>query len=307
MGKKYMKISTGLVAILIVALIVGLGFVFTNGFKTFTIANGQNEEQQIKVSGDASALCSLAPSLSLSIVDAYNKGTSTTATKYYSVDGASFTSTAPSSYAIGSKVKVMAINSSFIGTTFDLGKLPCGALPVELALPAYTAPTLAIYDDAYNKLADHTSGAGVNATKTSSGGMTTLSVKFTGNNQKTSGVMVYVVELSTSANISESGVKMYDSNGAALPIVKVPTFYTNTLTSPRVVAFEVPAIVGASAKTYTLSLTASTGKIVQGAVYTTAYVEQAFIDTNGQAGFGVENADGTSKALANFDYDVVLA
>lgn len=296
------------IGILLAVLLVGAGVV-TKGFQSFSIAGGDNTGTATVTQSTANTDCARDPTISLSVNDALNKGKSVTfgtAYRVKSATGTEYTSasyTAPAGYQVGDKVAVMLNASGYITQSFDPAEVPCGTSNFAYLLTAYQAPTVTVYQD-YTLLSNSLAGT-VNGSKISSG-TKQLTVKLSGNNQKSSGKMVYVVELSTTQNVSNTGVALYDKNGVAQKIVSVPGFYANHLSSPRVVAFELPAVVGGAEASYTLALTPSNNKMIQGAVYTRAYVEQAFIETDGTFSFGVEDADGTSKSLANFGYNFQL-
>lgn len=285
------------IAILAVFLVLGSLMLFGVGDQASLTGGNDNADGDVLSAG-----CNTAPTLSVSVKDALNQATAVTTGTLYSVNGEYFT-TAPS-FALGDEVQVIANASSYIDVLSEKVTMVCGANTLNLNIYDYTAPTIEIKED-NTVLSDAVTAGTVNGSALASGGSQTFDVVFTGHDKDTTGDFIYVVELSTTAKVS--AVNMYDANGNSLEVVSVPDFYTATLTSPKMVAFKVPAIVNAVEKAYKVTIVAKSGQTVEGAVYTTAYVGEPIVDTDGSfLPFAVENSDGTADYEATLDYDIFL-
>lgn len=247
--------------------------------------------------------CNTAPSLVESKFDDQQRGTAVTADANYLLNG-EYVGTSVSSFKAGDKVTVLYNSSSYIDTISEEITMVCGANNLRTYIKDYSAPTLSVLED-LTALTDNAAGGASNASGIAVGGSDTYTVRITGVDKDTSGQLVYVVELSVNTNVSS--VVMYDPSGSKLQTTDVPSFYSNTLSSPYRAAFIIPEVTDAIEKDYKLTVAAKSGKDIQGAVYTTAYVGQAFVEDDGSfTTFGVEQIDGDTKYEATFDYDFYI-
>ena len=287
---KVQKKNTIIGILIALLLVVSIGGAFM-----FSVGGDKAGDDSTKVStGD----CNTAPSLSDSIRNSFDVSSSVTVGKQYLVNG-EYYDTAPSTFAKGDKVQVLYNASSYIDMISQEIVLECGANSLINDIMPYQAPTIEIKED-NTVLSDSTAGSN-NASSIASGGSNTVDIFFTGHDKKTTGDFVYVVELDSKTDVSS--VTMYDLSGNELSTVDEPTFYTATLSSPKIVAFKVPAVNGAIEKQYKLSIVANSGKTIEGAVYTTGYVMEALSDEGKFYEDRVEDNDGIADYEATFDYD----
>lgn len=290
-GKSKMN-WTPVAVVLIVLLLGGVGY----------MAFGQN------IGGDNSIISNCPDStgvLTVNSFSALSQGSNVTPTLKVGVNGGTVSTTATSgttAFAVGDSLKIHASLSDYLDTVID-AKMTCGGL--TLANPMYYStsdnPSVRIKNDDGDFVSDNIAGATVNQTNLNLGETLVMDIEFQGTNLESSGDLIYVIELpaSTSANVTDIIM-----SGASK--VNVPSVHTTLNAGSKVVAFRVPAVVGADKKTYTLSILLGAGKDLGGGVYTDWYSEQAFIDTDGTVKFGVEDADGTAKYENTGDFDFLI-
>jgi hypothetical protein len=294
------KTQTWTIAIFGVVLLLVIGM--------FTGFGGLMSSTDTPVDADGNVIvttssCELAPSLTTNVKNAFAQATSVTTSEVYRVNGEYF-STLPS-LAKGDKVQILANASGYIDVLSDEVTIDCGANTVSLKTEQYTAPTIEVKED-NTQLTDSATGGAENGTAVTSGGSESFTYSIKGADKRTTGDMIVVIEAGKSQNVSL--INMYDSNGQTLEEVSVPDFYVETLTSPEVIAYKVPAVVGAVEKAYTINFVADSGDTITGAVYTTTYVGEPLAEDDGTfTPFGVANADGEADYEATFDYDFFLA
>lgn len=269
--------------------------VIAGGTYLFSIAPSEDDDDT------TTAGCRIVPTISLSSQDALEQGTAVTTTKSYSVNGVYF-ATAPT-FAEGDKVRVLFNASSYIDVLSDEITLSCGANQLPILIYDWSAPTMQIKED-NSVITDSVTAGTTNGSAIVSGGSETFEVCFTGTDKDSTGDFIYIVELGTTQNVST--INMY-SGTTNLDDEDVPEFYTDTLTSPATQGFLVPAIIGAKEVCYDMTIVAKSGKIIVGAVYTTAYVGEPLIEDDGSfIEYGVEQSDGDSDYEDTFDYDIFL-
>jgi hypothetical protein len=300
MNKKGMK--TGGVVLVILVSLVALMLLGLGGYFLY------NASQNVNVEGTTNPnLC--GDSTGVLTVNAINKLDQGTAIAGETItagveDGSVVTSvtSGTTAFAIGSKVKVLVSNSSFIDESFDF-VMPCGGyiLQAPLYASASTNPGVRIKNDDGDFMSDAIAGLTTNQTSLSAGETVNLEVEFQGVNKESTGDLIYIVELpaSTSANVTEI-------NMAGATKVNTPSVHTLQNAGSKVQAFKIPAVIGADKKTYVLSIVLSSGKIISGGVYTDWYSEQEFIDTNGQLAKGVQDSSGTAKYENTGDSDFYI-
>lgn len=284
-----------------VAIVVGLLLlaVFGGAITYFSYKQTASAEQVAQTTVVGGTDCNTAPTITVSAVDALQKGTTVTKSSTARVNG-EYVGSIPSTLKAGDKVELKLNASNYIDSIVPEFKVGCGNNLVNTQMFATDAVTLKLKDDA-TTLTDTAVGGANNMSALGLGGTDTVKVVFTGIDKKSSGDLVYVVEMGSNANVSD--ISMYDLTGKSLDEVDVPSFYVNTLASPAKQAFIVPAVVGAKEIEYKLTYTAKSGKDIRNAVYTTAYSEQAFVDTDGTFKVGVEDSLGNTKYEDTYDYD----
>lgn len=298
-----------------IAWVLGILLVTSIAFGAYQLSVGGEAKNKINedttvnlITGD----CNTAPTLSFAVRNALEQGTSVTTGAHYMVNGVYYGTSAPSSYSAGDKIQLILNASDYIDILTDEITLECGANKMTLdgdeaiLMKAYTAPSIEIKEDS-TVLTDSATGGANNGTALSAGGSETFSVCFTGTDKKTTGDFIYIIETGVTTNVSK--VSMYDGSSELTGDEDlVPSFYENTLSSPYKTAFKVPEIVGAKEKCYSLTIVAKSGKVVEGAVYTTAYVGEPLVEDDGSfIAYGTEQKDGDSDYEATFDEDIFLA
>lgn len=291
-------IVIALVVIVILAVLGTLGV--TSGFLAFKATNGD---------ADPNGDCETAPVLTDSVKNALEQGTAVSVDRHYFLNGVYFGVTEPSSYSVDDEVQLIINVSGFIDISTDKITMECGNNKMtkdgkeNILIFDHSDATITIKEDSVT-LSDSTSGAN-NASNIVAGGSDTYEVCFTGTDKDTTGIVLYAVELGSTANVSD--ISMYKGE-VNLKEVKAPDFYENTLTSPKVQGFIVPAIEGAKEVCYSLTVSAKSGKDIAGAVYTTAYTGQAFVEDDGSlTEWGIEQIDGDITYESTYDYDFVIS
>jgi len=252
-----------------------------------------------------SAGCNTAPTIDISIVDALNKGTSTTATWSAIKNGLYIGSiSSATTFTPNDKVQILLSNStSYIDVTTSEKTLGCGVNPINAEMYANTTATVTLKNDAGTAtLTNAATGGAVNASAIGLGGSAIYPVELKGIDRKSTGKLTYVVELGTDANVSS--VTLSDSNGNPVKkLSSVPSGLTVSGNNLYRVAFEIPSINGAVKKVYNLAVQAASQKAITGAVYTTFYVNQPFVQPDGSFSNGVSDTDGNTKYMDNYGYN----
>jgi hypothetical protein len=298
-----MKQKTAIWAMLGVGLMVALVVLMAVGkinLGTLSTIGGEKGAEVVQPTGGGTVDCNNAPSLNVAVRNAKQTGTAITTTDVYAVNGVYFGATAPT-FKFGDKVQVLAGKDSYIDVLSPVTTVTCGANSLALDMFDYATPAVEIKED-NTVLTDAI--AGVNASTIAAGGSNTLSVCVTGTDKTSTGALTYVIETSTNAKVAD--INLYDANGALVKAT-VPGFYTDTLTSPFKKAFQIPAIVGAQEKCYSMTIVAKSGQTVEGAMYTTFYVGEPIVDVDGKfVASAIEDADGIANYEATFDYDISM-
>jgi len=282
------------VGAIIVAILGGL-FVFNGSFST----TQPLDETGAPVSGQ----CELAPSVSVNALNALNLGSSVTVSSTARVNG-EYVGSIPSTLGKGDKIEILVNASNYLDTVIDEFTVDCGVNLKTVKVFATDDTTVEIKDDS-TVLGDDATCAGVNASNLALGGSDTMRVVLTGKDKQSSGDLVMVVEMGAKANVSD--ITLSDSNGNLMKEVSVPEVHTKTLSDPEMIAFEIPAMQNAVEKEYKLTYSAESGKDITGAVYTTFYSKQSFVDDDGTFQYGVEDDSGDAKYEDDFDYDFCIA
>ena len=282
-------------AVLAVVAVIGMLAFIAFGPKQsqFNVAEGTPEQQ--------AAACGLDTTLTINAKNALSKGTAVTSPTYDAiVNGASaisFTS-GTTKLSPGDVVTILTNATNYINSQ-DTITVKCGSnvLNVELYATDDVA-ALEIFNDDGDKMTDNIAGGAINQTDLSEGESLTVEVKFKGTNEQSTGDLIYVVEAGSAANIT--AITM---SGDATKLTAIPSIHTTQVAGSKVVAFRIPAVVGAVTKSYDLTFTLGSGKDLSGGVYTDVYSEEAFIDDNGLISVGVQDASGDAKYEDTSDSD----
>lgn len=292
------------ILVIMAVLVAGLAWFGLFDKEKLSFGNGGGDSE-VDLTGKS---CEIAPSIvTPTTYDRFQQGTSVTHNVSYLVNGVPGSVT---SLSAGDKVQPLFEAVGYIDFVADEIQVDCGANRLTndgsqaLLIADYSQPTLTIKEDS-TTLTDNKDGGAANASSIAAGGSDTYDVVFNGVDKDVSGQMLYVVELSSSANVSS--VTMSTLSGSTLATQAVPSFYTDTLTSPYKIGFIVPSVENAVEVTYKLNVASKSGKQILGAVYTTAYVGEALQEDDGSfTEWAVAKADGTSDNEANFDYDFYI-
>jgi len=261
-----------------------------------------NQIPQTVVSGPSAAGCGVDTSTSVSAVNALSKGTSVSVGSTVKVDG-SLVGAMPTTLQPGNSLSILLNATGYIDKVVSLDKVLCGSNIISTELYATSAPTIRIKNTDDNFMTDSATGGAVNQSALSAGSTNIFTVELSGVDKQSTGEMVVIVELGSSANVSSITLS---KAGVPMQTVDVPRVYTKTIADGKVVAFKVPAVTGAVKEMYSLGVTLASGKVIGGATYFTVYGIQAFADTDGSFKSGVEDADGTDKSTYNADFDYFI-
>lgn len=207
-------------------------------------------------------------------------------------------------FPVGSELTVLVSKSDYIDKSFTF-TMPCGGYNLDAKLYQSTSdnPSVEIQDKNSNTISDNILGLTTNFTNVDVGGIMKGKVIFTGTALESSGEGIYVMEFpaGSDANITANGVTLGN-----LKEVTVPKVYTKLLAGSRVVAFEVPAVVGGQSEEYALSVQLEGSADLSGGVYTDWFNKQEFVNDDLTIGYGVQDSDGTAKYENTLDYDFYI-
>jgi len=292
-GLKKMNKKGQAVAIWIIAVVVILAGGF---FLVSQTALGGSDA--IPTSED----CEIDTTLRLNVVDAINKGTAVTAGGVVKVNGGinkAYVS-GTTTFSPGDEVELLVNASNFVSTIANTGPLKCGVNELDVELYATDDAAFTIFNSEGDAVTNNIVGGAINQTTSSS--TINMEVRVEGVSDQSSGDLVIIIE---ATNTSEVDDMILSGEGATK--VSVPEFYTINGAASIVRAYEVPAVVDGVARSYTLAVSPESGETIGlapvTAVYVTAYSKQAYVDVDGTYKVGIENADGTSQAEDDWDYD----
>jgi hypothetical protein len=99
-------------------------------------------------------------------------------------------------------------------------------------------------------------------------------------------------------------------NGVQLSPVSIPNGITAANAASYRTAFVVPALVGATSSTGTLTITNTATGVVSGLVKNTFYAQQKFVDASGTVQEGImdssPNGNNAAKYQDTYTYNIVL-
>lgn len=220
------------------------------------------------------------------------------------VDGGVMATTVTSgttTFPVGSSVKLFASITDYLDKSWTF-IMPCGGYTLEAPMYYSTGdnPAIEWQTKASDALTDNVAGGAQNITDVAAGGVLKAKLVLTGTSLESSGEGIMVIEFpaQSDANITEGGVSL-----GSLKKVSVPRAYTVQNAASRIVAFEVPALIGSGEAEYTLLVPFEASLDVAGGVYTDWFNMQDFIDDDKTIGYGVEDSDGTAKYENTIDSD----
>ena len=290
--------TSGLMIAGFVALIAILGFLAYGQSQSVIGGSGTD------VVGNGAG-CNIDPVVTVTATNALNHGSTVTVGTAAIVNGTYIgqITSGTTKFAEGQKVKLLLNATNYLDTEIPEFTISCSSNPVTADIYATDSMSLSIKDDAGTSvLTDSATGGAVNESAFSAGGSKTWEIQITGKDKESSGDLIYVVELGSEANVSS--VTMSDSSGNALTkLSSVPSGLTTSGSNLYRVAFRIPAVKNAVKKSVFLNVAAASSKTISGAVYTTAYSEQAFVESDGTFTSGVADSDGNTKYEDAYDYD----
>lgn len=213
-------------------------------------------------------------------------------------------------FKVGDKLDLLLNATNYIDKVVSVEITECGLNDVadllgeSVTIDASTAAGVSF--DLWEKstdLGDSVDGSsGNNATAIAAGGSANYILYVEGTDNKASGDLVYVIELGSSQNVSS--ITMTDAADVKLEDADVPNFYTDTITSPYKDAFLLPSFDNAVEKEFKINVALNTGKTISGAVYTTAYAKQAFVDNDNSYVVGISDTDNNAATEYAWTDDV---
>ena len=298
-----MKVGVWVIGICLVAILAFLAY----GFSQTSYTGGQKEIITEVVSAGG---CNIASSIALSATDALNGGTPVTVGAQARVNDQyiGFVTLSSKTFSKGDKVELLLNASDYIDTIVKIDEMACGSNSLGAKLYATDDMTLSIKNDAGTAvLTDAAAGGAVNETAVAAGGSKTWEVEFQGKDKKSSGNLIFVTELGSTANISS--VTMSNALGAEVTALDaVPTGLTESGSNLGRYAFAISAFNNAVKVKYYLTVAMNEGKIIAGAVYNTAYSEQSFKNDDGSfVTAGVVDKSGDTVYEDDYDYDFFIA
>ena len=288
------KISGGM----IVFGVIGLLLLAT---VAFGVMQTQLEEKRPLTDGEKAAECGLATTLTINAVNALSAGTTVSPSYTAKINGGvakTFTS-GTTTLSPGDVVEILANLTNSIDVIATSEAVVCGHNELDLELYATNnVAAVEIFNDDGDKVTDDVAGGATNQTNLAEGEALTVEVKFKGTNEQSTGDLIYIVEAGSAANIT--AITM---SGNAEKLTAIPSVHTTQVAGSKVVAFRIPAIIGAVTQTYDMTFTLGSGKDLTGGIYTDVYSEQAFADDDGTFKTGVQDASGDSKYEDTSDSD----
>jgi len=250
--------------------------------------------------------CNVNPTITVTANDALQAGTAVTVGSEFTINGVYSTSSA--GIRKGDKVVIKTNASNYIDEIQEEITVVCGANPVLTTISAAaTAPTVVIKNDAgLAQLTDNAAGGAVNESAFAAGGSKNFAIDITGVDKKTTGTRVVVFEFSSEANISSMTLTDANTGLSLTKLASVPSGLTVSGSNNYRVAFEIPAVEGAVKKSYNLNVQATTGNVPAGAFYTSFYIAQAFVESDGTFKTGVVDSNSEAKYVATYDYDFLV-
>ena len=242
----------------------------------------------------SSNTCSLDSVITVSSLNALNKGAADISpTIKVSIDGGVpiTVTSGTTKLTAGSNAKLFLSKANYIDTVTEEFVVPCGPFTKQVFMYDATAGVgaIEIWNDDGDKMTDSITGGAVNQTALSAGEAFTETVKIRGTNLQSTGDLIVVVEVPTAANITDVTLS------GATKLNYVSSVHATQLAGSKVVAFKIPAIVGAITSTHDLTITLGSGKIISGGVYLDYYAEQFFIDDDGSLVKGIQDSTGDAQ------------
>lgn len=288
----------------ILAVVAVLAVVWVVGGQGFSVAGTQTDPTTgLKL--DSSVDCQDPPTVSPTIVDALNMGTSVSANMVARLNnqfkGAITSST---EFQRGDNVQVLFGASNYLNQTTDEITMECGPNDVRAEMFATSTNTFRVFNTNGQAVTDNVAGGVTN--QSSSAAPISMEVKLDSTSDQSTGDLIVVIE-----HVNSSAVDKIELTGSGVSSATTPDFYTLNNAASKVEAFSVPALLDGAVGIYTLRFTPKSGKTIGGdaagdGVYITAYSTQDFPDTDGTFQSGIENKNGVLKYEDTYDFDFLI-
>ena len=256
----------------------------------------------------AASSCTVEPYIDLTVLNRLNQGSEVTVTVDGTINGVRKGSLtiATQKFVVGDEVKLLISADNYVDKVVETTIVKCGQNDISATMDATTAAGVSF--DLWEKSTDLTDAAtganGNNASAIAAGGSEVYTLFVKGSDNSATADLVYVVEIGSTQNVSSLTMTQA---GSVLAEAEIPNFYVDTKTSPYKKAFTLPSFDNAIEQEYSITVAATTGKTISGAVYTTAYAKQAFVDNDGSYAVGVTDSDNTAtKYVWTDDVDMFI-
>lgn len=278
------KKSNGLVigVIVVIALLFG-AFLFVPGLKDSVF--GPTDK------GAVAEKCAIDTTLSINAYSELSRSTNLSPVYYVRVNGGNamtFTS-GTTKLSPGDSVEVLATLADYLDTTKTI-TVVCGANRLDMGL--YASNDVAgfrVKNTDGDFMTDSLVGGAYNQTAVSAGQAMTWDVEIRGTDKQSTGNLVVVVELGSTANVTS--ITMSGTTAAS-----IPSFYSMNAAGSKAVAFNVPAIIGSATSNHVLTTQITSAKTISGIAYFQVYSAQAFLDTDGKfVTDGIMDSAGATK------------
>lgn len=207
-------------------------------------------------------------------------------------------------FTVGDEILLFASIGDYLDKSWTF-TMPCGGISLDAPMYYSTSdnPAIEWQTKASDTVTNAIAGGALNISDVAAGGVLKAKLVVTGTALESSGDGIIVLEFPavSDANITEGGISL-----GSLRKVTKPKVYTVQNAASRIVAFEVPALVGSGEAEYTLLVPFMPSLDVTGGVYTAWFNKQDFIDDDKTIGYGVEDSDGTLKYENTVTYDFFI-
>ncbi len=271
----------------VVVIVVAL---FATGVLTYS--NGQIGVKSIVSTGTPSqpsgvvTVCGVNPSVVSAITDTLAPGPAVTPTNYYRQGGV-YVGT---SMTTKGSTDVLITAGSYVSKIHPAFQVDCGSNLLTDNVYAFTNATVTVYsNNGLNVLSNSATAGATNETVAAAGGSYTWKYHAVGVSQKSTGRLFLIVETSPSANVSSITLN------AGTPTT-VPNGYSRQLSNSYAVAYILPSIDNGAVVDYYVTMQATSGKLLDGLVYTTLYGLQPFVETDGSFNVGNTPFDSLSAS-----------
>jgi len=248
--------------------------------------------------------CEQAPKLSLSVVDAINRGSNISVSDVELRLNGQYVGQFSSSreFQIGDNVELLLEKANYIADELPSITIDsCGTKTINGELYATSENSFRIFNTNNNLLTDDASGGATNQTKLTASG--SFEVKIDSTTDESTGDLVIVIEAGNTSQVDD----LVLSGFPGVKKVDVPEFYSNVGANAIQRAYQIDALKDGATESGTLKIVPEASATIEDcAVYVTAYSIQGFVDTDGSFDTGVEDSEGTAKYEDTWDFDFYI-